>query len=419
MRPQYVVAAMATMVVLVGVATRAAAADDLLIEAQPGAGAVVAASPEQIALQFAEPIEAASLRLFDSGGVERAIAVEAVIGSDVLATPELLASGRYLLAWEVTADVSGVVTGAYAFAVDPTGRGAVVIDRTVTGSEGAATARKLGIGMAGLGWVLMAGTVLAAAIAPSRVSRWALAWAGGLMAAGAALAFAGTGGSGWSNLTAAADTAAGRAFLVVVVTALAVPYLILQWQADRAAQAGIGWRLIAGAAVGVSAAGLLVGLDAEGIPLLLVAAAGLAAAGTVAAAMLQRWTVAAIGAAAVAALLVASASQTRDYSYVYRDDLGSVLVEVAVEPARQGVNELHLYGFDPGGGLAQLDEATAWVTHLATGVGPMEIPLLRAGPNHFLTYGAELPLPGTWEIDMRTATADTPNLETTAVVELR
>ena len=104
---------------------------------------------------------------------------------------------------------------------------------------------------------------------------------------------------------------------------------------------------------------------------------------------------------------------------MYRDDLGPVLLEVAVDPARRGVNELHLYGFDAGGGLAKLGDTTAWVTHLATDVGPMEIPLLRAGPNHFLTYGAELPLPGTWEIEMHTSTADSVDLETTAIVELR
>jgi methionine-rich copper-binding protein CopC len=409
------------MVLLVGAPTAAEAADgsDILIGADPGPGAVVAASPGRITLDFAEPVEAGSLRIFDGGGVERAIVVEAAAGSEVVGTPELLDSGRYLLAWQVTTETSGVLTGAYTFAVDPTLTGAVVIERGIAESEGAATARKLGVGMAAFGWILLAGTVLAAAIAPSRAPRSALGWAGALMAGGAALAFLGTGGSGWSNLTATMDTAAGRAFLVVLAAALAVPYLVLQWRAERAAPAGVDWRLFAGAAVALSAAGLMVGLDAEGIPLLLGAAVGLVSAASVTAVMLQRWAVAAVGAVVGVALAVATVSETREYGFTYRDDLGPVIVEVAVEPAQRGVNELHLYGFDPGGGLAQLTEATARATHLPTGVGPVEIPLLRAGPNHFLTYGAELPLPGTWEIDMRTATAESPNLETTAIVELR
>ena len=129
--------------------------------------------------------------------------------------------------------------------------------------------------------------------------------------------------------------------------------------------------------------------------------------------------VAAIGAVVVVGLVALVVVQTGDDSVVHRDDLGPVVLEVAVDPARRGVNELHLYGFDARGGLAELGETTAWVTHVPTGVGPMEIPLLRAGPNHFLTYGAELPLAGTWEIEMHTSTQDAVDLETTAVVVLR
>jgi hypothetical protein len=39
-------------------------------------------------------------------------------------------------------------------------------------------------------------------------------------------------------------------------------------------------------------------------------------------------------------------------------------------------------------------------------VGPLELPVLRAGPNHFLSYRAVLPLPGDWTLDLAATTPE-------------
>jgi len=423
MTPRRLVASIALAAGVIGVPAVAVAADeasDIIIDAVPAPGSVIAASPERLIIAFAEPVADVSIRVFDESGEQRAVAVSAPKGSVVEATPELLDRGRYLMAWEAEGELSGRRSGAYSFAIDPSGTGAIVIDRQVTGSAEATTIRRLGIGIAGVGWVLLAGSLVAAALRPDRGSRQAAGWGGGLMAGGAALAFAGTGGGfDGSSLTSAIDTAEGRAWLVALVASLGVPYLVLQWGGDPEAPRQTGWRLIGAATVATAAVATVIGIAAEGVPALLAAGSGAAAATAVAAAMLGQRMVAAIGAVVVVGLVALVVVQTGDDSVVHRDDLGPVVLEVAVDPARRGVNELHLYGFDARGGLAELGETTAWVTHVPTGVGPMEIPLLRAGPNHFLTYGAELPLAGTWEIEMHTSTQDAVDLETTAVIVLR
>lgn len=423
MTPRRLVASIALAAGVIGVPAAAVASDEaseFVIDAVPAPGSVVAASPERLVVAFAEHVVDVSIRVFDESGEQRAVAVSAPKGSVVEATPELLDHGRYLMAWEAEGEVSGRQSGAYSFAIDPSGTGTIVIDRQVTGSAGAATIRRLGIGIAGVGWVLLAGSLITAALRPDRGSRQAAGWGGGLMAGGAALAFAGTGGGlDRSGLTSAIDTAEGRAWLVALVASLGVPYLVLQWGGDPEAPRRAAWRLIGAATLATAGVALVIGIAAEGVPALLAASGGVAAATSVVAAMLGQRKAAAIGALVVVGLIALGVVQTGDDSVVHRDDLGPVILEVAVDPARRGVNELHLYGFDARGGLAELGDATAWVTHVPTGVGPMEIPLLRAGPNHFLTYGAELPLAGTWEIEMHTSTQDAVDLETTALVVLR
>jgi copper transport protein len=97
-------------------------------------------------------------------------------------------------------------------------------------------------------------------------------------------------------------------------------------------------------------------------------------------------------------------------------ETGDLLIEMSADPAESGPNEMHLYGFDTTGGAADLGPTTVVAFHPAADVGPLEVPLVRAGPNHLLSYHADLPLAGAWTFRIRTTMGN--GITETATMEM-
>lgn len=68
---------------------------------------------------------------------------------------------------------------------------------------------------------------------------------------------------------------------------------------------------------------------------------------------------------------------------------------LTVDPARAGLNAVHVYVLDSTGQLARVDEISVSATLPDVDIGPLELDLAPAGPGH-ATGVTELPLPGTW-----------------------
>lgn len=78
-------------------------------------------------------------------------------------------------------------------------------------------------------------------------------------------------------------------------------------------------------------------------------------------------------------------------------DVGSVQITVA--PARAGLNQVHLYLFDPDGRPADIAESVALELSLpSAGIGPIARDAARAGPAHFQLDGSDLAVAGIWEV---------------------
>jgi copper transport protein len=79
--------------------------------------------------------------------------------------------------------------------------------------------------------------------------------------------------------------------------------------------------------------------------------------------------------------------------------LGPARMELTVDPARTGVNELHLYFFDRRTGAQWTDakELTAKITR-----GTLELPvtLRKAGPGHYVAQSTVVPKRGDWTLDV-------------------
>lgn len=82
--------------------------------------------------------------------------------------------------------------------------------------------------------------------------------------------------------------------------------------------------------------------------------------------------------------------------------IGPALLEMTVEPARVGLNTVHLYLIDAktGAQFAATKELAATARLPAKGIGPLGLHPNLAGPGHYVLSSAVLSPGGTWEIEI-------------------
>lgn len=124
---------------------------------------------------------------------------------------------------------------------------------------------------------------------------------------------------------------------------------------------------------------------------------------------------------AVTSLLVnaqpARSALAQPFSVGMRNDM--VLVDVTVDPAKTGPADFHFYTLSPTGGQQEVQELTATLTLPSQEVGPLAVPVQRAGPGHFSAYDFNIPLRGEWKLEVKTLLSeiDEATLSTTVPVK--
>ena len=83
-----------------------------------------------------------------------------------------------------------------------------------------------------------------------------------------------------------------------------------------------------------------------------------------------------------------------------------VLVDVIVDPTRAGPVSIHLYTLSPDGAQIDVPEVDATFSLPSAGINDLTVPLQKAGPGHYLAYGFDIPLRGTWKLHMSVRTTD-------------
>ncbi len=88
---------------------------------------------------------------------------------------------------------------------------------------------------------------------------------------------------------------------------------------------------------------------------------------------------------ATTAILVGQAPAQADATKPFSKAMISqgVIVNVTIDPARVGANDLHLYVQLPGGALQKATAASVKLTLPSKDLGPLPVPLTIAGPNHW------------------------------------
>ena len=98
---------------------------------------------------------------------------------------------------------------------------------------------------------------------------------------------------------------------------------------------------------------------------------------------------------------------------------GDLRVDVNVIPARPGANVVHLYAFTRDGLPTDVVEMTASLARPADGIEQLRVPLLRAGPGHYLSTGTAVPFAGDWTLTVTVVVDDVTRVSARTRVPVR
>jgi copper transport protein len=104
--------------------------------------------------------------------------------------------------------------------------------------------------------------------------------------------------------------------------------------------------------------------------------------------------------AALAGYVPATAVQSGPFSGSAA--LGPAELEITVDPARVGSNQIHLYLFEAKSGaqFTPVKELEITATMPDNEVGPLPLEPQRSGPGHYTVQGAQLGIAGDWELEV-------------------
>jgi copper transport protein len=101
--------------------------------------------------------------------------------------------------------------------------------------------------------------------------------------------------------------------------------------------------------------------------------------------------------------------------------IGSAELEMTVEPAKVGLNTIHLYLIDAktGAQFTATKELTATAKLPAKGIGPLSLKATVAGPGHYILNSTVLSPGGTWEIEIVDRVSEFEQYSRTVKVPIR
>ncbi|MGO9874604.1 MAG: copper resistance CopC/CopD family protein [Acidimicrobiia bacterium] len=77
-----------------------------------------------------------------------------------------------------------------------------------------------------------------------------------------------------------------------------------------------------------------------------------------------------------------------------------VWFNLVIQPAASGTNQIHVSTETPEGSIANPLQLTMELSNPKHDIGPLQVPLSRLGPGHYLAYAIEIPFSGTWQVSI-------------------
>jgi copper transport protein len=84
----------------------------------------------------------------------------------------------------------------------------------------------------------------------------------------------------------------------------------------------------------------------------------------------------------------------------------STQVRLRIDPATTGVNRVALTVRDARGLLRDVPEVRLRLSQPGLGIDPMSVALTRTSPGQFSATGVQLPVSGTWQVDVLVRTTE-------------
>ena len=105
--------------------------------------------------------------------------------------------------------------------------------------------------------------------------------------------------------------------------------------------------------------------------------------------------------------------------YATTAQLGDLELNLVVDPAAAGRNQIHLYLTNSSGQPTDVDEASVSATLASSQIGPIRLKAHRGGPGHFIVHGAQLALAGDWQLRVETRRGEFDAATATVSVPIR
>jgi len=93
--------------------------------------------------------------------------------------------------------------------------------------------------------------------------------------------------------------------------------------------------------------------------------------------------------------------------------------DVIVAPGSAGPNDLHLTALTPGGGASDPLEMSATMEFPGEEIAPIEVPLRKLGPGHYLASGFNVPIAGEWRLEIRALVSEVDEVTAETPVPIR
>ncbi len=93
--------------------------------------------------------------------------------------------------------------------------------------------------------------------------------------------------------------------------------------------------------------------------------------------------------------------------------------DITVGPAAAGENTVHVTALTTTGGPTDVLEMTVSLTQPERDIAPIDLPLRRLGPGHFVAFDVSIPIPGDWELIANALVDETTSVVAKAEVEIR
>jgi copper transport protein len=126
---------------------------------------------------------------------------------------------------------------------------------------------------------------------------------------------------------------------------------------------------------------------------------------------------------AVTAVLVnvapARPQSTSSGPFVADVSIGENNLNVLVQPARVGANQIHLTATAPSGAPVRIEKMTVLFEQPARDIGPLEARARKLAPGHFVVQGRQLSVTGEWTIDVAALVGKFKQIQATVQLEVR